>query len=176
MRIYLLVATLAATSVANAAPVTTLGLPKASLVPGGILVKSIKGPADQPPVVTYDGKRAMVLRSGDRWLAVVGIPLAVTPGQASIEVQTGDASAVPIEFKVTNKQYAVQSLKVAPGKVDLSPEDAARAEQESGRIHAALATYSVQPPETLHLLQPVPGARSSSYGLRRVFNNEPRNP
>jgi murein DD-endopeptidase MepM/ murein hydrolase activator NlpD len=166
---------LAATSIASAAVAKTLELPRASLVPGGVFVAPIKGSANQPPVVTYDDKRAMVLRSGDRWIAVVGIPLAVTPGQASIQVQSGD-TAVPVEFNVVNKQYSVQSLKVAPGKVDLSPEDTARAQKDSERVRAALATYSDNPPATLRLLQPVPGTRSSSYGLRRVFNNEPRNP
>jgi murein DD-endopeptidase MepM/ murein hydrolase activator NlpD len=171
MRICLLAVAIAA-SASHSTP-----LPKASLVPGGVFVTPIEGPADQPPTVTYDGKRTMVLRSGNRWLAVVGIPLSMTPGQAHIQVTAaGDSPETALQFNVVDKKYAVQSLKVAPSKVDLSPEDAARAEQESARLHTALATYSDAPPKTLRLLQPVPGTRSSSYGLRRVFNNEPRNP
>jgi murein DD-endopeptidase MepM/ murein hydrolase activator NlpD len=174
---YLLAAAFAvATTATSAAAVKTPELPQASLVPGGIFIAPIQATANQAPVVTYDGKRVMVLRSGKDWIALVGLPLAITPGQASIQVQSADSAAIPVEFSVANKHYAVQSLKVAPGKVDLAPKDLARAQQETERIHAALATYSDNPPATLRLLQPVPGKRSSSYGLRRVFNNEPRNP
>jgi murein DD-endopeptidase MepM/ murein hydrolase activator NlpD len=151
-------------------------LPQASLVPGGIFITPLDGPANQAPVVTYDGNRAMVLRSRGKWVAVVGLPLAIKPGPASILVKSGDATDVPVGFNVKDKQYSVQSLKVAPGKVDLSPEDLERSKQESARIHAAFATYSTQPPATLRLLQPVPGIRTSSYGLRRIFNDQPRNP
>jgi murein DD-endopeptidase MepM/ murein hydrolase activator NlpD len=153
-----------------------LALPQASLVPGGIFIAPVQGAADRAPVVMYDGNRAMVLRSNDQWLAVVGLPLTITAGPASVSVQADDTTDVRLEFAVVNKQYAVQSLKVAPSKVDLSPEDLERSQKDTDRIHAALATYTPQPPATLRLLQPVPGVRSSSYGLRRIFNNEPRNP
>jgi hypothetical protein len=168
--------TAATTARATTAQSGTLELPQASLVPGGILLAPIDGAANRTPVVTYDAKRTMVLRSDDRWVAVVGLPLAITPGHASIQVQAGDAPEAPVEFDVADKQYSVQSLKVAPGKVDLSPKDLERSEKDLVRIHAALATYSTKPPATLRLLQPVPGIRSSSYGLRRVFNNQSRNP
>jgi murein DD-endopeptidase MepM/ murein hydrolase activator NlpD len=176
MRVYLIIAALAAIPVGLAAAKPTFELPQASLVPGGIFIAPVDGPANRPPVVTYDGKRAMVLRSEERWVAVVGLPLAITPGHADVLVQSGDAPEVPVGFDVMDKQYSVQSLKVAPGKVDLSPKDLARSQKDTVRIHAALATYSTKPPATLRLLQPVPGVRSSSYGLRRVFNNQSRNP
>lgn len=153
-----------------------LELPQESLVPGGVLIIPVDGSPQRPPTVTFDGKRAMVLRSKDQWLAVVGISLATTPGHASVMVRSGDTGEAAVGFDVVDKQYAEQALKVAPGKVDLSKKDLARVQRETPRIHAALATYSSQPPATLRLLQPVPGIRSSSYGLRRVFNHQSRNP
>src|SRR5438445_13342410 len=113
---------MAAIAGAATAASASLDLPHPSLVPGGILVTPIEGPANRMPVVTYDGKRAMVLRSDDRWVALVGLPLATTPGHASIQVQTGDAPEVPVGFDGADKQYSVQSLKVGPGKVNPSPK------------------------------------------------------
>ena len=39
-----------------------------------------------------------------------------------------------------------------------------------------MATFSTPLPERLQMIQPVPGRRSSSFGLRRVFNGQARNP
>jgi len=44
------------------------------------------------------------------------------------------------------------------------------------RLHAALASFAEQPPATLRLLPPVEGVRTSSFGRRRIFNNEARAP
>jgi murein DD-endopeptidase MepM/ murein hydrolase activator NlpD len=153
-----------------------LTLPKESHVPGGVVLLPIDGAADDPPTVTLAGSRAMVLRVKERWLAVVGVPLSTEPGPLKISVETRSASVQEKIVEIKAKQYRVQKLKVAPGMVDLSPEDQARTDSERPRIQAGLATFSDEPPSTLRLLAPIPGPRSSSYGLRRVFNDQPRNP
>ena len=151
-------------------------LPQASLVPGGVLVLPIESSSAQAPVVTLDGQRAMVLRSSGQWVAVVGLPLSEKPGHATVMVRDGATAEKSVSFEITDKQYVTQSLKVAPGKVDLAKADLDRVNIEVPHIKGVVATFSDEPPTTLRLLQPIPGVRSSSYGLRRVFNNEPRNP
>jgi murein DD-endopeptidase MepM/ murein hydrolase activator NlpD len=65
---------------------------------------------------------------------------------------------------------------VSPRQVNLSAEDLARVERERIEIDQALNRWSARQPQQLMLAQPVPGVRSSSFGLRRVFNGESRNP
>lgn len=158
--------------VVRASDLTTLDLPRSESVPGGVRLIALPGPADAAPVALFDEHRVMVIRNRDRWLAVVGIGLQAPVGEAQLTVQPG----TPYPFPIGPKTYTIQRLTVPPGKVDLSREDASRAAQERTRIHAAIATFSPTAPSTLALLQPVPGVRSSSFGLRRVFNGEARNP
>ena len=166
----------AALLVASHAHATALVLPQASLVPGGVLLLPLDSDAAQPPVVTYDGRRAMVLRQDDRWVAVVGIPLSASLGHAVVHVRASGKPETDVPFDILDKKYVTQSLKVAPSKVDLSKKDLDRVTHERPKIEKALTTWSAEVPTTLRLLQPIPGIRSSSYGSRRIFNNEARSP
>lgn len=147
------------------------GLPTEERVPGGLAVLDV-GAASQPmPVVRYDGKPVLVLEQAQRWLALVGLPLAATVGsqQLLINEQT-------LEFSIGDKAYATQPLTVAPKFVNPDPNDAARIEREQALMQAAFARFSTPLPRTLLMRQPTPGPLSSSFGLRRVFNGESRNP
>jgi murein DD-endopeptidase MepM/ murein hydrolase activator NlpD len=159
---------------ARASDVVTL--PKESHVPGGVVLLPIDGAADDPPTVKLGDSRAMVLRVKDHWLAVIGVPLSTEPGALKVAVESHATKEKDTVVQIKPKQYRVQSLKVAPKMVDLSPEDQARTANERPRLAKAFATFSDAAPTTLRLLPPIPGPRSSSYGLRRVFNNQPRSP
>jgi len=150
-------------------------LPSARPVPGGIALLDLGPVGEQPPTVLRDTRRVLVLAENGHWVAVVGIPLAAHAGRESVSVRTADGTRT-VTYDVAARDYPTQALKVAPKHVDLAPRDLARYEQEKPRLETALATWSEAPPPTLELRAPVPGPRSSSFGSRRVFNGQGRNP
>ena len=81
-----------------------------------------------------------------------------------------------IDVPIHPHQYAEQHLKVAPGQVTLSKEVLSRHLRERKQSARVMATWTEPVPASLQLHQPVPGVRSSSFGLRRFFNGQSRNP
>jgi murein DD-endopeptidase MepM/ murein hydrolase activator NlpD len=160
---------------AAAHPTLALQLPLESAVPGGIKIIRLEASGDAPPDIEADGHRALVVKDGATWIGLVGIPLSQAVGEMRVEVRDA-AGARDISFEVTDKRYPTQALKVAPGQVDLSAHDLARVNREHAVLDRALSHWSDLPPSALRLPAPVPGVRSSSFGMRRVFNGEARSP
>ncbi len=151
--------------------------PRALQVPGGVARLSL-GPAAQRPQAHAGEVPLLVLGDAIEWTAIVGIALSAPTGTASVRVQSGGEAPRDITYRVEPKRYREQRLTVAPRTVDLSAEDNARYERERTHQQQVMATFSTPLPRAADLAmhQPVPGRRSSSFGLRRVFNGQARNP
>ncbi len=150
-------------------------LPHESAVPGGIKILRLDIHSASMPYVEVEGHRALVIQDGANWIAIIGIPLSAPLAPRQAIVHSGDARQ-ELEFSVEDKHYASQSLKVAPGQVNLSHADLERVSHEKLIIDHDLSRWSDEQPEMLRMQQPVPGVRSSSFGMRRIFNGEARNP
>ena len=150
--------------------------PRALPVPGGIARLPLGAAAAKPRAQDGDVP-LLVVGDPDGWTALVGIPLAAQSGMARISVWAADGGAArDVAYTIAPKRYREQQLKVAPGHVDLSSEDQARYQRERAHLAGVMATFTEPPPQAMHMRVPVSGRRSSSFGLRRVFNGQTRNP
>ena len=152
-------------------------LPRTLAVPGGV-ARIALGEATDRPVARTGEVPLLVIGSARAWTALVGISLDAAPGPASITVEAPGSDARTIAYTIRAKKYAEQRLKVEPKHVELSPEDLARFERERAHQREVMATFSQPLPsmDALVMQAPVRGRRSSSFGLRRVFNGQPRSP
>jgi len=150
--------------------------PRASQVPGGVARLSLGAGKTRP--AAHDGDVPLLVIGGPKeWTALVGIPLSAQPGEAHISMLPPEGGASrEISYTIAPKQYSVQRLKVAPGTVDLSAEDEVRYKRERAHLDSVTAVFTEPLPQQLRMRVPVPGRRSGSFGLRRVFNGQSRNP
>jgi murein DD-endopeptidase MepM/ murein hydrolase activator NlpD len=150
-------------------------LPHESAVPGGVKILKLDVHSNAMPYVDVEGHRALVVQDGSSWIAIIGIPLAAPLAARQVVVHSGDGRQ-ELQYSIEGKQYASQSLTVAKAQVNPSKADLQRVNREKSIIEHAMSRWTDEQPETLRMQQPIPGVRSSSFGLRRIFNGESRNP
>jgi murein DD-endopeptidase MepM/ murein hydrolase activator NlpD len=152
-------------------------LPHANPVPGGIAILSLMPDTEPAPVVHFAGQRIMVMRHDGQWQAVVGLSLTLAPGPQTVTARDSQGKARDYPFTVQSKEYAVQRLTLKNKRmVEPTEEDLARITREQAIIQQAFAAWTDEALPSLRFLLPVHGSVSSVFGLRRFFNNEPRQP
>ena len=140
--------------------------------PGGIAYVDLGAAQGTAPIARFDGKRVLVMNNAGQWRAVVGVPLDAEIGVASLTLPDGKS----IEFAIEEHAYPEQRLKVAQSYVSLSDDNLQRVGSERKIIDGALNGWRDSDLDGVRLNVPLQGRRSSSFGLRRFFNDEPRSP
>jgi murein DD-endopeptidase MepM/ murein hydrolase activator NlpD len=151
-------------------------LPRELRVPGGVAIVDL-GVSATAPEARFGAHRAAVVQQGERWLAIVGIPLATRPGKQTLEVTAPEPRK--LSFTVLDKRYRTQRLTIENQRqVTPNEEDLKRIAAEQARSDMALSRHTVleQSEFSFALSSPVAGVRSDSFGFKRIFNGEARNP
>ncbi|UTW14162.1 M23 family metallopeptidase [Marinobacterium rhizophilum] len=148
-------------------------LPQESRVPGGVALVPFQ--ASATPRVSYQGNRVLSVPQAapGQWLAVVGIPL---DADASLPQQL-DINGKALAFDIEDKTYKAQYLTIKNQRhVDPDPEDLKRWAREKAEMDAAFSYWSEPAHPVLQFTLPAQGRFSSPFGLKRYFNQQPRNP
>ncbi|MFT6154149.1 MAG: murein DD-endopeptidase MepM/ murein hydrolase activator NlpD [Crocinitomicaceae bacterium] len=147
-------------------------LPISAAVPGGVVSIKLSKPLASIPNVSFNKRAVAVVEHNGSWHAVIGLPLSLKPGKHSFNA---DGEKMP--FQVTDKQYPEQRITLKTRKhIDLSASDLDRHRGEKIQARKAFKTFDGKRIPDFAMLKPVDGPYSSPFGLKRFFNNEPRNP
>jgi murein DD-endopeptidase MepM/ murein hydrolase activator NlpD len=170
----LLTLLLALTQADRALAVPVDALPVSAALPGGVAVLPT---GMQAVSARYRESRVLLAEVDGLQYAVVGIPLSASPGSHALELRDAAGASSTLNFTVTDKQYVEQRLTITNERqVNPIDEDMVRINRESAEMNAAFSRWDESLQPVLRMRAPTEGVRSSSFGLRRFFNEQPRAP
>jgi murein DD-endopeptidase MepM/ murein hydrolase activator NlpD len=154
-------------------PTLAQALPRESLVPGGVAI--IRLDSNDEAGYRFRNKPVLVARIDGKPSALVGLPLSLAVGEHFIEKK--DSGKVSRKyFEVKPKKYSTQHIEIKDKrKVNPYESDMPRILAEKKRKQKARNHYT-RGQVDLDFLTPVEGISTGSFGRRRVFNGQPRNP
>lgn len=155
-----------------------------SLAPGEIVRIEVVAPA---PLATLSGRfreREVFFTARDggrtRWSGWAAIDLDAKAGPAAVTVSgittEGDEAAGTLALRIVAKAFASEKLKVDEKYVAPPKEVEERIARERELTAAIYRTRRDVPPPSVPFATPVPGAPSSRFGTRRLYNGKPRPP
>lgn len=150
-------------------------LPENHSVNGGLTIIPID--INKQPEAYFQGKRIPVLPGAkpNQWLLMVAVPLNSKDPVQYLTVTQPVMTTIP--FHVSEKFYTTQFLNIKDiSKVDPLPQDKLRIEKETKKLTELFSGYTNSNPFQQPFTAPVRGPISSLFGLKRVYNKEPRDP
>ncbi|MBL7479955.1 M23 family metallopeptidase [Legionella bononiensis] len=152
-----------------------IALPENHAVNGGLTIIPID--IKKQPEAYYHGNKIPVVPSvkPNQWLLIVAIPLNNSEPIQYLDITKPVKTTIP--FQVSNKFYTTQFLNIKDiSKVDPQPQDLLRIKNETQKLAQIYATYSNANPFKQQFTAPLRGPISSLFGLKRVYNKQPRDP
>ncbi len=161
--------------------VYAVNLPQHSAVPGGVAkinlniayrdnIKAFFN--SQPILVTKDARTKKAV-------AIIGLPLEIKPGNYKVKYLTSDNSnqAKYKYFFIKDKKYKISRITIKnKNMVNPDSETQAKITADLAKIAKAVKTYSDNHPTSLVFQEPVIGFKTTSFGARRVINQQVKNP
>lgn len=156
------------------ADVVVTTLPKSSLVPGGIAVI----PTDAEALSgRFKNQRITLANYNGEQYAIIGIPLNAEIGSLQFDLRYANGHSESLQFSIEFKEYVEQHLIITNTRqVNPNAEDMVRINRESAEMTRAFSSWDDSLTPVFRMQAPVAGIRSSSFGLKRFFNEQPRNP
>ena len=160
----------------------TVAVTARAVQPGEVVRLDIAGPGlvTGLTVRAFD-KRIAAARLGESdWLALVGIDLDVAPGEypVTIDATLDDGSpAGHVEtLMVEAKKFPTRQLRVSPQFVNPPPSVQHRIDRERRQLGTLFRAIGPEPCWRGSFVQPIEVSVVSGFGVRSVYNGEPRAP
>jgi len=131
--------------------------------------------------ITAFGHAVQPFRDDDgAWRALVGIDLDVAAGQVPVAITAraaaGGEFARVETLNVVAKEFPTRTLRVDPRFVTPPKRAEARIARERAELGRVFRSMTPSPEWRGPFVVPIDGALVSGFGVRSVFNNEPRAP
>jgi len=175
----------AAASLAGAAstPKVTLDVSPAQPKQGDIVVVTLRSPAPLSSATLSDGTREFAMEAvgdGRTCRALLGIDFETKVGKRKVEVSAvgidGGVVHAARTLQVRSGKFPTQKLKVAPAYVEPPEDELARIAQDREKVKRVYAAADTRRRFEAAFQRPVESPSHGSFGVRRVFNDQPRSP
>lgn len=149
--------------------------------PGELLVLTLTTAirADTVSVRAFDRDTTAFQVDPSTWRALVGIDLETRPGSyvVSVSAKSGRLTEhAATTIVVTGRSFPTRRLKVDPAFVSPPPDVQRRIAQEAEDLARVWRQSAPGPLWSEAFVPPVPGAATSAFGSRSIFNGQLRSP
>jgi|DewCreStandDraft_2_1066082.scaffolds.fasta_scaffold00019_38 murein DD-endopeptidase MepM/ murein hydrolase activator NlpD len=145
---------------------------------GGTVLLRVLAPQAATVVASLDDRRIPFTRLGDEFVALVGFSRAAAPGLRPIVLSATDPAGRTVERRepfdtvlITDARFPIEQVFLPPERLQLaSPENIAA---ENAKLAPVFSHVTPQRLWSGPFIIPVQGRITSTFGVRRAYNNGP---